>query len=136
MDLAGLLLDEEGTFSLTGFQDFSVRALPGPSPASPHLEPGPRALPSGPSGATSSPDSQPGSWEAAARAVPPGGPGCLGPGEQLRGTGLGIEVASRCSVSDNRTRGALSGGGDLPLWTGCHWQIIQRTRGWVGHPTY
>lgn len=27
MDLAGLLLDEEGTFSLTGFQDFMV--LPG-----------------------------------------------------------------------------------------------------------
>lgn len=27
MDLAGLLLDEEGTFSLTGFQDFTVRAL-------------------------------------------------------------------------------------------------------------
>lgn len=26
MDLAGLLLDEEGTFSLTGFQDFTVRA--------------------------------------------------------------------------------------------------------------
>lgn len=26
MDLAGLLLDEEGTFSLTGFQDFMVRA--------------------------------------------------------------------------------------------------------------
>lgn len=25
MDLAGLLLDEEGTFSLTDFQDFSVR---------------------------------------------------------------------------------------------------------------
>lgn len=31
MDLAGLLLDEEGTFSLTGFQDFSVRARPAPS---------------------------------------------------------------------------------------------------------
>lgn len=26
MDLAGLLLDEEGTFSLTDFQDFTVRA--------------------------------------------------------------------------------------------------------------
>lgn len=26
MDLAGLLLDEEGTFSLSGFQDFTVRA--------------------------------------------------------------------------------------------------------------
>lgn len=34
MDLAGLLLDEEGTFSLTGFQDFSVSALPAASPAS------------------------------------------------------------------------------------------------------
>lgn len=31
MDLAGLLLDEEGTFSLTGFQDFSVSALPAAS---------------------------------------------------------------------------------------------------------
>lgn len=26
MDLTGFLLDEEGTFSLTGFQDFTVRA--------------------------------------------------------------------------------------------------------------
>lgn len=30
MDLAGLLLDEEGTFSLTGFQDFSVSVQPSP----------------------------------------------------------------------------------------------------------
>lgn len=28
MDLAGLLLDEEGTFSLADFQDFTVRAQP------------------------------------------------------------------------------------------------------------
>lgn len=75
MDLAGLLLDEEGTFSLTGFQDFSVSALPASSPASPHLEPGL-------SGATSSPDSLPGSWEAAALAVLTC-PGWLGPGESL-----------------------------------------------------
>lgn len=53
MDLAGLLLDEEGTFSLTGFQDFSVSTLPAPSPASPHLEPAPRAHPSGSGGPTS-----------------------------------------------------------------------------------
>ena len=48
MDLAGLLLDEEGTFSLTGFQDFTVSVRPAPSPASPRLEPGLRALLSGP----------------------------------------------------------------------------------------
>lgn len=48
MDLAGLLLDEEGTFSLTGFQDFSVRARPASSPAFLCLSPGPRALLSGP----------------------------------------------------------------------------------------
>ena len=47
MDLAGLLLDEEGTFSLTGFQDFSVSALPTPAPASPHLEQRPGAHLSG-----------------------------------------------------------------------------------------
>lgn len=40
MDLAGLLLDEEGTFSLTGFQDFSVSSRPSPSPASSRLDPG------------------------------------------------------------------------------------------------
>jgi hypothetical protein len=33
MDLAGLLLDEEGTFSLTGFQDFTVSAQPAPFPS-------------------------------------------------------------------------------------------------------
>lgn len=48
MDLAGLLLDEEGTFSLAGFQDFTVSARPAPSPASLCLEPKPLALPSGP----------------------------------------------------------------------------------------
>lgn len=42
MDLAGLLLDEEGTFSLTGFQDFTVSTRPA---ASQRLEPRPRALP-------------------------------------------------------------------------------------------
>lgn len=31
MDLTGLLLDEEGTFSLTGFQDFTVSMRPVPS---------------------------------------------------------------------------------------------------------
>lgn len=31
MDLAGLLVDEEGAFSLTGFQDFTV-SWPGPPP--------------------------------------------------------------------------------------------------------
>lgn len=51
MDLAGLLLDEEGTFSLTGFQDFTVRAtvrlsLAPPSP--PGWESGFGVLPSGP----------------------------------------------------------------------------------------
>lgn len=59
MDLTGLLLDEEGTFSLTGFQDFSVSTLPTPAPASPHWEPGSRAHLSGPSGPGSSPDSLP-----------------------------------------------------------------------------
>lgn len=48
MDLAGLLLDEEGTFSLTGFQDFTVSARPVPSLASQRLERRPRALLSGP----------------------------------------------------------------------------------------
>lgn len=39
MDLAGLLLDEEGTFSLTGFQDFTVSTRPASSLASQRLEP-------------------------------------------------------------------------------------------------
>lgn len=39
MDLAGLLLDEEGTFSLTGFQDFTVSTRPPASLASQRLEP-------------------------------------------------------------------------------------------------
>lgn len=82
MDLAGLLLDEEGAFSLTGFQDFSVSALPASPPASPHRGPGP-------SGATSAPDSPPGRWEAAALAVLTR-PGWLGPGE--RASGYRIEV--------------------------------------------
>lgn len=50
MDLAGLLLDEEGTFSLTGFQDFTVRAQ---SASPPPLEAGSRnsgAFPLDPSG--------------------------------------------------------------------------------------
>ena len=45
MDLAGLLLDEVGTFSLTGFQDFTVSTRPAASLASQRLEPRPRALP-------------------------------------------------------------------------------------------
>lgn len=49
MDLTGLLLDEEGTFSLAGFQDFTVSGRPAPSPAF-------RRAPPGPSGAASSPD--------------------------------------------------------------------------------
>lgn len=56
MDLAGLLLDEEGTFSLTGFQDFTVRARPAPSAASRCLSPDPGRSPGHPSGAVSSPD--------------------------------------------------------------------------------
>lgn len=66
MELDGLLLDEEGTFSLSGFQEFTVSAprrtpggarcsWPNPSPA-PHLrrplgrsllKPGPRRAPCG-----------------------------------------------------------------------------------------
>lgn len=42
MDLAGLLLDEEGTFSLTGFQDFSVsgRLAPPRPPLTGSRDPG------------------------------------------------------------------------------------------------
>lgn len=56
MDLAGLLLDEEGTFSLTGFQDFTVRARPAPSAASRCLSRDPGCSLGDPSRAASSPD--------------------------------------------------------------------------------
>lgn len=56
MDLAGLLLDEEGTFSLTGFQDFTVRGRPAPSAACRCLSSDPGRFPGYPSGAATSPD--------------------------------------------------------------------------------
>lgn len=95
MDLAGLLLDEEGTFSVTGFQDFTVRGRPAPSAACRYLSSDPGRSPGYPCGAATSPDR----W-----VRKPGGsrsslaysrPGLLGPRGRARGRGMEIGLASR-----------------------------------------
>lgn len=105
-----------------------------PSPAS-RLETGPRALPFGQGGTASSPDGRPGSREAATPAVPTRGPGGLGLGGEPQGIELAVGVASH-GPSRRISWGSLRGGGFHPWWTSCHWQTIQKTRGWVGHPTH
>lgn len=71
MDLNGFLLDEEGAFSLGGFQEFTVRpcrGAPAPIPAAHRAFP----VPCRPSGAPSAALLAPVSWPG--RAPPPAGP--------------------------------------------------------------
>lgn len=85
MDLAGLLLDEEGTFSLSGFQDFTVSAQPAPFTSLSAQRLLCWALPSGLQWTESSPAFRARDWAAAAGVVCTRGSGLLGPEAEPRG---------------------------------------------------